>query len=269
MGEINKDRMPWLIFEINGRCFAVNSCYVTEILKKPETLTPMPETPDIYMGMIERRGQIYPIISMRRLFSVSTVEEDCVEFDKVLDSFKDEHNNWVNTLRKCTEEGIPFTLTNDPKECSFGRWLSTFKSNNSAEDLLFTQMEEPHNALHRCANDLQREGINKEKVFRRLEKNYLPKMMQLFEDVKRAHRAAFKQSVVVITDGSINTVGLMVDRVIAVDSVMPVVGGENVNLLTDTEYFDAVVRNRRTEGDILTLNLSKFLGFADLEKIEL
>lgn len=61
--------LPWIIFSLNGRFFAVNSCLVSGIMKLPQ-ITPVPEAPDIFHGICDVRGETIPIFSMHRLLKL-------------------------------------------------------------------------------------------------------------------------------------------------------------------------------------------------------
>src|SRR5512147_142411 len=54
-----------LVFKIAGEAFAVEIVYSREILK-PMKITPIHAVPDYMLGIISIRGQVIPVISLRR-----------------------------------------------------------------------------------------------------------------------------------------------------------------------------------------------------------
>lgn len=266
MTDISQDNLPWLIFIIKNRHYAVNSSYITEILMKPGKITPLPEAPEIYTGMIERRGDVYPIISMRKVFRMDTVEDECDAFDRLIDGHCEKIKQIAEDLKNCIEDGTPFEHTLDPKETEFGKWFSAYMATDPTEGFFLVNVEEPYNMFYAAAAELFTEGCSKRKLLNKAFRDCLPKVLQLLDDVKRVRRAFFKQTVVVISDDEGNTVGLMADKVVAVDSIQKVVGSGDAIQLLQSDYFEGVARNSRINGDILTINAKKLLGYSDIEQ---
>lgn len=63
------DVLPWIIFSLDGRYFAVNSCLVSGI-NQTLPITPVPEAPELFSGVCDVRGETIPVFSMRRLLKL-------------------------------------------------------------------------------------------------------------------------------------------------------------------------------------------------------
>ncbi len=60
----------YLTFRLGGESYGIAVSQVREILQAP-AVTPMPQTPDHVRGVINLRGKIVPVISLRRRFGLS------------------------------------------------------------------------------------------------------------------------------------------------------------------------------------------------------
>ena len=111
---------PWLIFQVCGGHYAINSGNVTSIIKTPEKISPVPGAPEVFRGIFELRGSVYPVLDMRILFHFKALEKEHSEFMQRADSRKAQLQEWAEKLRGCIEEkNIPYET-----QVSFGNCLS-------------------------------------------------------------------------------------------------------------------------------------------------
>lgn len=66
----------YLTFELSAQVYAIYIGDVKEILPGEQTIVPVPEFPDYGRGVINLRGDIVPIIDMRRRFRLPDAPED-------------------------------------------------------------------------------------------------------------------------------------------------------------------------------------------------
>lgn len=63
-----------VIFELGEEYYGVNIATVESIIK-PQAITKMPQAPAFVEGITNLRGQVIPVIDLRKRFALSTVEE--------------------------------------------------------------------------------------------------------------------------------------------------------------------------------------------------
>ncbi len=69
------EKSTYLTFLLGKEYFAVNVIYVLEVLQHQQ-VTPVPQTPDHILGIINFRGDILPVIDTRRKFNLPADESD-------------------------------------------------------------------------------------------------------------------------------------------------------------------------------------------------
>ncbi len=262
------EELPWLIFMLDNRAYALNSRYVSGIEMKDEHMTPMPEAPDVYCGLVERRGNVYPVADMRRLFGYPTIDEEVCNFKTMMEQRKQDHVKWVETLERCVKTGEKFALATDPHKCAFGKWYYEFIENNHSAGIHIKKVEGPHSLLHKTAQpvlDAVKAG-NMEKADKLLQKaktDYIPKVLSVLDEAEHVYRNTFHETVIIISDGS-HMMGLLVDEVIAVGKIKPVSGNETIGIITKSSYFEGVARSDKTKLEILIIDEDELIKLADI-----
>lgn len=66
---------PWLIFKLNNNMYTINSKMITSIVIKPEEVTIVPNVKDYIDGLIHLRGNVVPLIDLKRLFKIAVGRE--------------------------------------------------------------------------------------------------------------------------------------------------------------------------------------------------
>lgn len=64
-----KEKMDTLEFMLSNEKYAIDSTYVSEVVKIKD-LTPLPCTPSFILGIINRRGQILSVIDIKKFFNM-------------------------------------------------------------------------------------------------------------------------------------------------------------------------------------------------------
>lgn len=261
--------LPWLIFTLDEKAYAVNSKFVNGIEMKPKVITPIPEAPEAYCGVVQRRGEVYPLLDMRKVFHFNTLDEEAAAFHVMMEQRKADHVKWVETLEHCAETGEAFTLATDCHKCALGLWYDEFTQKHPSAAVLLKKIEEPHRKLHEAAHDILAAAENGdketvEKLIHKLRTNYMPKVIAAIDDAENAYRTTFKETVVVLTEGD-QMLGLLVDKVLAVDKISFINGGNNMNLLLRSKYFCNVARCGRFDMEILVIDERELLTLFDID----
>ena len=261
--------LPWLVFTLGQNAYAVNSKFVNGIEMKPKNIVPLPEAPDTYCGLVERRGEVYPLLDMRKTFRFPTLDEETERFRAMMEQRKKEHIEWVDTLEHCAETGELFTLATDPHQCAFGMWYDSFSKDNNSAAILLRSVEAPHAKLHETAHEILSAVQNGDKetakrLIHRARKEYVPKIIEIIDESEHAYKSTFKETVVVLKDGD-QMLGLLVDRVLAVDKLHFIEGSANLKLLRQSRFFCTVARNDRVNMEILVINENELLKLSDVD----
>ncbi len=261
--------LPWLIFTLDDKAYAVNSKFVNGIEMKPKVVTPIPEAPEAYCGVVQRRGEVYPLLDMRKVFHFSTLDQEAADFREMMEQRKADHVKWVETLEHCAETGETFTLATDSHKCALGMWYDEFTKNHPSAAVLLKKIEEPHRKLHEAAHDVlaaadKADKETVEKLIKRVRNDYMPKVLSAIDDAENAYKSTFKETVVVLTEGD-QMLGLLVDKVLAVDKISFINGGGNMNLLLQSKYFCNVARCARFDMEILVIDERELLTLSDVD----
>ena len=263
-----RSELPWLIFTLNEKAYAVNSKFVNGIEMKPGNITPIPDSPDIYCGLVERRGEVYPLLDMRKTFYFPSVDDETDEFVKMIDQRKGDHIRWIDTFERCYKSGEKFSLAVDPHKCAFGMWYDRYMKEVHAITFHLKKIEEPHKLLHETAamiiNAVNKGDTKKaETLFKKLKTEYYPRVIAVLDEVKSVYRSTYRETVVVLADEN-QKLGLLVDEVLAVDNVEPVIGGGSMNLLLQSRFFEKVVRNDKIDKEILVVDEEELLKLSEV-----
>jgi len=75
MKTINNSGDSYIIFELAGTKYAINSQYVKQ-MEMIENITPVPNAPSFVEGVIISRGQVIPAINLRKRFGFDKIDFD-------------------------------------------------------------------------------------------------------------------------------------------------------------------------------------------------
>jgi len=68
----------YLQFDLGSECYAIHLLTVLEVIPIPET-TPLPNSPNYYVGIMNLRGRIISIIDLRKKLNISSKKEGLEE----------------------------------------------------------------------------------------------------------------------------------------------------------------------------------------------
>jgi purine-binding chemotaxis protein CheW len=71
---------PFIIFKIGDQTFGLPAGVVKEVVRRPQSLTKIPRSPDFIEGVMNLRGHAVPVIDQRARFGVSSTASarDCI-----------------------------------------------------------------------------------------------------------------------------------------------------------------------------------------------
>lgn len=254
--EIEKYNLPWIIFQLAGAYYAINTRHVSEIGRLEQKCTQIPESKPHIRGLITFRGKAIQVLDMRTLLGSETLREETERFGMQLNKGKSDHLLWVKTLEESVANDEQFTLTTDPHKCAFGNWYDGYHSDNPAIAALLKEIEEPHAKLHQTALEIEKckkddtEGV--QELLKNARLDYIAKIMKLLDRLIDMNNDSITELMLVLEDEE-NSLALAVDRVVGVQKVEPY-GDNNVRDSLETSFAVGVAKTTALEELVLLLD---------------
>lgn len=222
---------PSILFRLQNDYYAVSCRNVASIMQLQEVES-LPEAPENVLGIFRFREKIIPIISLRSLFGLLSVEEEIQRMNEMLDARKQDHMNWVKELDYCTKQGTLFTLSKDAHQCALGRWYEQYKPENGMIKMQLQKLEEPHRKLHEAAVKLENCDTKEERqgILERVVKEYMPQVLEVLEGTKTVFQE-HRRALLIVIERDDNSFALAVDEVLSVEELQDVAAKEEVEKL--------------------------------------
>lgn len=135
---------PWLIFKLNNDFYTLSSKFITSIVIKPEEITFVPNVKEYMLGLIHLRGNVVPMIDLRRLFKVEESSNLDTEENKMVVVLEKE-NSFAGLIVDevlSVESITPFEETEEIKKmCKDGFVKGVAKGNKNQNVLLIIDEE--------------------------------------------------------------------------------------------------------------------------------
>lgn len=207
-GDRDHKRGLWAIFRLDQSRY----CFCGEALAAiviPETLAGLPDMPDYFAGLLKYRNSLVPVIDMRILFGIPSIEESIREFAQM----KQKHEEWVEDLRKSVDTGTGFQKPVDPHKCSFGIWYDSFKTEDYSLNYVLKKIAKPHERIHCCGaqvNKLLEEGKCARGPLEEADRICRQEMLPLLDSLIGAYREA-NRGIIFVINWEGNRIGMMAD----------------------------------------------------------
>ncbi|WP_458862802.1 chemotaxis protein CheW [Acidaminobacterium chupaoyuni] len=208
----------WLTLSLAGQKYAVKSGYIDSIFQVQQKITEVPQTDPSVLGVITLRGMILPLVSMRLLFGLRSIDAEQEEFSLMLETRRNEHIRWVEEFKKCVLSLQDFSLADDPHLCAFGKWYDAYEAPSQTIKSVLSQIERPHEELHLLAKSykkLQTQGnCSKEQLSQLIDtaEGYKTQIVELIDCTMEAFGENSRKMCIALSDGTTN-VGLLVDEI--------------------------------------------------------
>ncbi|HCT65116.1 MAG TPA: hypothetical protein DIC60_07655 [Lachnospiraceae bacterium] len=260
--ELKANDLPWLVFKLQNQYFAVNSGDVTGIFQLKQEVTAVPGYSENVRGIINLRGEIIPILELRRILEIISFEKEQREFSDMLDVRKQDHVNWVNELQRCIECGEEFKLTTDPHKCAFGVWYDNYKAKDQTVAFHLKKIYEPHKKLHQMAEKIAEcksiadEDIRKQRIDELMKEEktvYMPMILNLLEETKQVLITSLREMCIVLANEE-HSFGILVDEVCSVEAIEFIGSESEVRKMLQTDLVEGIAQCSSVDGQILVLN---------------
>ena len=262
------DEKLCILVKVKDSVCALQSVYVESLFLMEQDVIQLPCNDEIHIGVIQYRGSVLPLVDLRGMMGMESHAQEEHAFEEMLDMRKQDHIHWVEELKRCIAEEAPFTLATDPHKCTFGKWYYNFKPSNHSVDFHLRKIEEPHAKLHQTADEAlacsrkcdecEREECLQVALKRGTEE-YMPRVLELIDEVKAVFRDNSRRMVMVVSDGE-NRCGVLVDEVTSVEPVNSVEDYGQTDSYGRAQLIVGIARRNGDDEDmILMLNGQKIL----------
>ncbi len=224
------DTLPYLVFKIDDVMYALNGETINSIFVLEQIVTQVPRTETHVRGIINVRGEVVPLIDLRILFGLPSLEIQQQDFGGMIDAHIKEVVDWVKALKTTMSAKTSFDLPVGLEECCFYKWTKTFVSPSSEVSSILRQISEPHEILHQLGGQILEEleqtkfEINStiQAYERELDECY-DIIINLLGSMNDAYERANKQMAVILQKDK-TQIGILVDEVMEVtyiDNISP------------------------------------------------
>ncbi|MEG1684121.1 MAG: chemotaxis protein CheW [Oscillospiraceae bacterium] len=254
------EEMPWLVFRLKGQHFAVNSSCVMSIFMLQQDIVAVPGYSSNVRGVINLRGDMIPVLELRLLMGMETMESEHEAFDWMMEQRKQDHINWVTELVRCKDCGESFSLATDPHKCAFGKWYDAYRPTEQSVVFQLGKIAEPHERLHTAAKRmmaLQESADERQAEIQALlqetQGELMPRVLQLLEETKAVVRNSAHEMCVVLAQNG-GSIGILTDEVSAMEQLEFMGTGKEFSGEYNSSMVRRVARSAAIQGTILVLD---------------
>lgn len=256
MDHASRAQNLWVISEVKSQFFGISCANVREMVVVP-AISRVPDTAACLRGVINLRGQVLPLLDLRKRLKMSSLSEDNEALCQLIDQRAQDHRRWLQELSDSVAQDREFTLTTDPHRCAFGKWYDAYKNDNLLVSSFMERFDKPHKAIHALAEQArQLVGAKKKQqaadLIESARQGVLATMMRLFQQFQDLIRDTHREIAVVVTVGG-RTFAVSVDSIQSVEQLQT---GSQVELNKIGQFAaDGVVSHaaRRTKENALVL----------------
>ena len=137
--------MEYLLIVIKDKYFAIDVDKVIEILR-PKDITQIPDVPEYVLGVMNIRGHIGTVLSLRKMMHYKEMSEELSQF---IADIKAAHVAWVKELEESVNTERDFTKTLDPHACALGVWLDDIMTCLKCDDIFMDKIKREINPHHK------------------------------------------------------------------------------------------------------------------------
>lgn len=262
MKDFEKYTFPWLIFKLNNNDFAVNCETITSITILPTQVTAVPQMPEYTRGLLNLRGTVIPLLDMRCLFGMPSLESECANFAALMDNYIHRHLEWVKELEQSARNNIEFTGETNHHKCAFGIWYDNYKSTNNMVNFHMKKIDEPHKKVHAVGEEIRaimkepaspKRQKHIEEALLRLNKQIVPQLVSIIKETNTVLRESYREMVVVLENGKYK-IGMIVDEVQSVEQLTYLCKDNDMQAVCDAKYITGVGKSAKTSNMILLVN---------------
>ena len=250
-------KYPDILFKIANSLYCVSSKHVISISTLPK-YNSVPGAAEGVSGIIKFRGEVVPVVDMRIIFGMPTLQKEYDNFVDMLEARKNDHVNWVNELERSYATGEKFKLATDPHKCAFGKWYDKFQTDSQVVDFHMKKIADPHSKLHAAALEMNTCSLEateseqedcSEAVMTEIKTKYMPTVVGLLEDAKSVFKNSY-HSMLIILKNEHTRIGLIVDEVISIQEMEEVAMDQHTFSFNHSPYI-STAKQMNNEGELI------------------
>lgn len=270
--ELAADVVRYVIVEVNSSNYGFPTGATVELMSNSAVaVTRVPKSPLFVRGVINHRGSIIPVVNLRSLLGLPSIEAQAQELIDLIDARERDHVEWLDALEASIRSGREFDKQTDPTQCAFGRWYAETMNNEAQLQFLsrfdqtlkttLAKMDGPHKRIHRLADRLlgKCDESGTESALALLEEeraSTLGELQQLFAKIRTAAESGIK-TMLIITELGERRAAFEVDAVHTVKDCPD----DDIEALPDTATGSEFMRGLVHQGD------GKYVLICDLEQM--
>lgn len=252
------NQLPWIIFDLNEQLYAISTEMVTGILQFPP-VTPVANAPEIFLGLANIRGEVVPILDLKKLLKVKDnsafAEAALTALNYKLGGIED----YLREMRRCVEKKEKFAVSAD----YFGDKidLHAFQDGSQTHSLLL-QVKEGQRKLEEYGEKIGSQGSLLEDAVK------LGKELEGIINTTIRHISDQSKKMVITltleTESPQSSVGFVVDNVRSVDALDIINNKGSRTFLFTSSQISSVAHNDKIKGEILVVNDKEVVKTIDM-----
>lgn len=200
-----------LIITNKGKQFGIDIKAVKEILPL-KTSCEYPSCSKYIVGGVNVRGAVIPLIDLRLVFGESTMRADREATVKRVEHGEQELVEWFDALVSFARDGKEFSGSSDPRNSSFGKWLSVFKPNDQGLERILARFTEVFSELDKVAESVLEGSSKSVMLVEEARVSSMVRLKRLMGEFKHSLIADLRQLFLVLSSRQ-GDYGLIVDSV--------------------------------------------------------
>lgn len=216
--DINAETSPFVLFSVDDVVYGISSSHVLSIEILGES-TPLVNAPAYTLGVLDFRGDMIPLIGLRKLFGKGARGEGLRNF---MASLHNDHVNWVTKLKTAVEENREPDVNFNPDSCRLGSWLASFSTSNNSLSNHLAKLSQTHAVVHRSGKRIAEIAkTDREKALSEIEdlKNtYVKETLTMIDEAVDAYLEGIREMLLVLNVNEM-TKGIVVDDIVAVEYI--------------------------------------------------
>lgn len=206
----------YLVFAVNKQLLALPHHRIISVLDNPGA-TLMPGMSPHARGVMEFMGEPVTYFDFRKIIGVQSVRQEIDELHAMLLLRRQDHLNWINTLKGSVNQGTAITVQTNPHLCAFGKWYDSFHSENLALGRFLQEFDLPHRQIHAIGLHAQEFLANGNReaalaLIHETENRELAQLLRLFDRARGELERANSQYAIVTHAGDRQKVAFAVDE---------------------------------------------------------
>jgi len=217
--ETESEVLTVFTFWVGDELFAIDIDNILSVTQDLDKMLQPPVKSRGLMGVINYMDEPVAVYNFAEMLNIPSTRQIKSRLVDLLNSFEQDHINWVDTLEAALKDNSPFEETHDAHLCNFGQWYDNFKTRDEALSDIMEHFDAPHKALHALAGELiaMRDNGQLEQALEKLERarnTSLSSLANHFSHARNQIEESLHTVVINITnDGAKPLVALQIDEI--------------------------------------------------------